>query len=98
MGDVSVAFRSDQNGSDPAFAEFASGVDVLVVHFMVPEQSASDLHARPSVWGQLATDAGVATLVLSHRPDDVSEMLPDLRSRYDGPFVVADDLMCVAVE
>ncbi len=98
VGDASVAFSSDQNGSDPAFAEFASGVDVLVVHFMVPEQSASDLHARPSVWGQMATDAAVGTLVLSHRPDDVSEMLPDLRSRYDGPFVVADDLMCVAVE
>ena len=98
VGDASVAFSSDQNGSDPAFAEFATGVDVLVVHFMVPEQSTSDLHARPSVWGQMATDAGVGRLVLSHRPDDISEMLPDLRSRYDGPLVVADDLMCVAVE
>ena len=98
VGDASVAFSSDQNGSDPAFAEFASGVDVLVVHFMVPEQSTSDLHARPSVWGQMATDAGVGTLVLSHRPDDISEMLPALRERYDGPFVVADDLMCVAAE
>ena len=98
VGDASVAFSSDQNGSDPAFAEFASGVDVLVVHFMVPEQSTSDLHARPSVWGRMATDAGVGTLVLSHRPDDISEMLPDLRSRYDGPVVVADDLICVAVE
>ncbi len=97
VGDVSVAFSSDQNGSDPAFAEFSSGVDVLVVHFMVPEQATSDLHARPSVWGQMATDADVSTLVLSHRPENISQMLPDLRSRYDGSVVVADDLMCVAV-
>ncbi len=112
IGDVSIAFSSDQNGSDPAFAEFASGVDVLVVHLAVPETVSgfgAALHAKPSVWGQMATDAGVGTLVLSHLSSiaprnaqgdlpGFTEKLAHLRSRYKGPLVIAEDLMCVPVE
>ena len=109
--DVSIAFSSDQNGSDPAFVEFAAGVDVLVVHVAVPETqkgSGADLHAKPSVWGQMATDAQVGTLVLSHlssiapRNADgeltgFDEKLAHLRSRYDGSLVIAEDLMCIPI-
>ena len=115
VGDVSIAFSSDQNGSDPGFAEFASGVDVLVVHVAAPESVGglgAALHAKPSVWGQMATDAGVGTLVLSHlsriAPRDpqssdgdlpgFGESLSYLRSRYSGPLVIAEDLMCIPVE
>ncbi len=116
VGDVSVAFSSDQNGSNAAFTEFIEGVDVLVVHFAASEDapaSPSALHAKPSVWGQIATDARVGTLVLSHLSEtdashplaagnhsgnDFESSLEHLRSRYDGPLVVAEDLMCVAVE
>ncbi len=110
IGDVSIAFSSDQNGSDPAFAKFASGADILVVHLTVPETVtgfAGDLHAKPSVWGQMATDAKVETLVLSHlmrippqtREGDLpsfDEKLKHLRSTYKGSFVIAEDLMCIA--
>ncbi len=115
VGDVSMAFSSDQNGSDPAFVEFVSGVDVLVVHVAVPETASgfgAALHARPSVWGQMAADAGVGTLVLSHLSriaprdpqnsgDDLpgfSERLSHVRSRYSGPLIIAEDLMCIPVE
>lgn len=111
VGDASIAFSSDQNASDPRFAEFASSVDVLVVHVAVPETATgfgADLHARPSAWGQLATDANVGMLVLSHlsaiapRDEDgdlsgFDEKLAHLRSRYDGPFIIAEDLMCIPV-
>jgi ribonuclease BN (tRNA processing enzyme) len=111
IGDVSIAFSSDQNGSDAAFAKFASGVDVLVVHVAVPESAkgfGADLHARPSVWGQMATDADVGTLVLSHLSsiaprkadgdlEGFDEKLTHLRSRYEGPLVIAEDLMCVPI-
>jgi ribonuclease BN (tRNA processing enzyme) len=111
IGDVSIAFSSDQNGSDPAFVEFASGADVLVVHVAVPETasgSGADLHAKPSVWGQMATDANIGNLVLSHlsaiapRSADndligFDEKLAHLRSTYDGPLVIAEDLMCVPI-
>ena len=112
IGDVSIAFSSDQNGSDPAFAEFASGAEVLVVHVAVSEAAsgiAATLHAKPSVWGQMATEAGVGTLVLSHltnidpRNSDgdlpsFDERLAHLRSEYAGPLVIAEDLICIPVE
>ena len=114
VGDVSVAFASDQNGSDPVFTEFVRGVDVLVVHFAASEEAVgptADLHATPSVWGQMATNAGIGTLVLSHLSEsdpsnprhashsgaDLEASLEHLRASYDGPLVVADDLMCVPV-
>jgi ribonuclease BN (tRNA processing enzyme) len=110
-GDVSIVFSSDQNGSDPAFAKFASGADILVVHLAVPEAVTGfvgDLHAKPSVWGQMATDANVGKLVLSHLSgvppgtaegdlDSLDEKLTHLRSTYKGSFVIAEDLMCIAV-
>ena len=111
IGDVSIAFSSDQNGSDPAFAQFAAGVDVLVVHVAVPETATGPgaaLHAKPSVWGQMATDAEVGNLVLSHlsgldpriADNDLTgfdEKLVHLRSTYDGPLVIAEDLVCVPI-
>lgn len=109
IGDVSIAFSSDQNGSDPAFTKFAAGADILVVHLTVPETVTGfggDLHAKPSVWGQMATDAEVETLVLSHlmrvppntKEGDLpsfDEKLMHLRSTYKGSFVIAEDLMCI---
>jgi ribonuclease BN (tRNA processing enzyme) len=114
VGDASIAFSSDQNGSDPAFAEFASGVDILVAHVSVSETASgfvSELHAKPSVWGEMATNAGAGTLVLSHltriAPRDpqnpeaelpgLSERLSNVRSRYSGSIVVAEDLMCIPI-
>ncbi len=112
IGEVSIAFSSDQNGSNPAFAEFASGADVLVVHFTVAETpgefGTSPLHAKPSVWGKMATDADVGTLVLSHLmrvPPNTAEgdlasfdeKLKYLRSTYKGPYVIAEDLMCISL-
>ena len=98
-----MAFSSDQNGSDPAFTDFVRGVDVLVVHFAGSEQSAgvvADLHAKPSIWGQMATDADVGMLVLSHLSanQDLDENLIHLRARYRGALTVADDLLCVPVQ
>ncbi len=103
VGDASVAFSSDQNGSNPAFTDFVRDVDVLVVHFAGSEASAgaaTDLHARPSVWGQMAADAGVGTLVLSHLSvnQNLEENVAHLRSTYGGPLTIASDLLCVMVE
>ena len=107
VADASIAFSSDQNGTNPAFADFVRDVDVLVVHFAGSENSTaadrtatSDLHAKPSVWGQMASDAGVGTVVLSHLSanQDLDTNILHLRSRYRGPITVAEDLLCVSVE
>ncbi len=102
VGDVSLAFSSDQNGSDPAFVEFVRDVDVLVVHLGRAEAStgrAVDLHARPSVWGALAAEAGVGRVVASHistsSPQVLEDSLANLRATYGGPVTVGEDLLCV---
>ena len=51
--------------------------------------AATDLHARPSVWGQMAADARVGTLVLSHLSANqkLEENVAHLRSTDGGPLI-----------
>ena len=115
VGEVSIAFSSDQTGTNPVFTELIRNVDVLVVHFAASEEGVGgtgNLHAKPSVWGQMAFDADVGTLVLSHlsksEPSsarsrsnsgtDFEGNVQHLRSRYSGPLIVGKDLLCVPVE
>lgn len=99
-GDHSVVLSSDQNGSDPRFVDFARGAEVLVVHFAGSESAtgvAAALHARPSVWGQIATQAGIDRLVLSHimANGDLETNLQHLQETYQGPLTIGEDLLCV---
>ncbi len=115
VGEVSIAFSSDQTGTNPAFNELIRNTDVLVVHFAASEEpvgGTANLHAKPSVWGQMASDADVGTLVLSHlsksEPSfarstsnsgtDLEGSVEHLRSRYSGSLIVARDLLCVPVK
>ena len=72
----------------------------------------SSLHARPSVWGQMASDANAGSVIVSHisKPNpehpgypmqsgsDLEGNIAHLRSRYAGPMTVAEDLLCVPVK
>lgn len=105
LGDSSIAFSSDQNGSDPAWIDFIEGVDVLVIHLGGPENSTgmiANLHAKPSVWGQMAEAADVGHLIVSHistsSADVLAESLAYIEQNYGGPITVAEDLMCIDVE
>lgn len=96
----SFVLSSDQNGSDPRFVEFARDADILVVHFAGSEFGtgfAAELHARPSVWGRIATDANVGRLVLSHimANGDLETNLEFLQENYQGLLTVGEDLLCV---
>ena len=61
-GDVSIVLSTDQNGTDPAFTEFAREADVLVMHLATIAGN-SALHASPSVVGRVAQDADVGRLI-----------------------------------
>ena len=101
-GDKTIVFASDQNGSDPAFADFAADATILVMHMVVPEGIegvARRLHAPPSVIGGIAAAASPDTLVLSHfmarSLHKIDRNVALVRERYDGRIVLAEDLMCV---
>lgn len=114
-GERSVVFSSDQAGTDRSFVAFAMSADVLVMHLAVSAQAPeplTQLHATPAIVGQIARDARVASLVLSHLselPEGAAAApafsVPMLDANvaivqeiYDGPIVVAEDLSCIVVE
>ncbi|MCB9700260.1 MAG: MBL fold metallo-hydrolase [Myxococcales bacterium] len=104
VGGVSIAFTGDQRMDDPRFAAMIAGVDLLVAHHAIPEESgapARALHATPSAIGALAADAGVRHLVLSHHMlrslRALDRGIAEIRRRYRGPLTLADDLVCVPV-
>ena len=102
VGDYSIGFSSDQNGSNASYNELIKDVDVLVVHFGTSERSNSTSHAKPSVWGKMAESAGAGRVVVSHittaSTDELNSNLATLREHYTGPVTVAEDLLCVEVE
>ena len=96
------AFAGDQDGDNPAFTAMIKDADILVMDHAVPEmtdQVAAALHARPSEIAALAKAANVKQLVLSHNMARSLKPLQDnlaiIRKTYDGPVVVAEDLMCL---
>ena len=104
MGNRSVAFASDQNGTDPAFIDFIREVDLLVIHLGGTEDATGEiaaLHARPSVWGTMAATANVGHIVVSHIGTSSAEQLNAdlaiLRDHFGGRISVAEDLMCIDV-
>jgi len=105
VGDASIAFSSDQNGSDASFIDFIEDVDVLVIHMTVNEEAGgfgAQLHARPSVWGQMAAQGNVGRVIVSHiaaqTPQAIQANLDVLRENYAGPVTVGEDLLCVEVD
>lgn len=101
-GDTTLVFASDQNGTDPAFTEFAKDASILVMHMVVPEGVSGvgrRLHAPPSVIGELAAQAGPGKLVLSHfmarSLRDLEGNVALVREHYDGEIVLGEDLICV---
>ncbi|MEX2130715.1 MAG: MBL fold metallo-hydrolase [Pseudohongiellaceae bacterium] len=105
FGDTSIAFTSDQTGSDASFPDFIRDVDFLVIHMAVAENVAgvgAQLHAKPSVWGQMATAAQAGHVVVSHISSVTAAALEAdlaiLRANYTGTVTVAEDLLCVGLD
>ena len=104
VGEATLVFASDQNGSDPAFVDFARDADLLVMHMPIPEgadEVARKLHATPATIGDIAQAAGAKTLLLSHfmarSLANLDENVGIVKSGYSSRVIVAEDLACVPV-
>jgi ribonuclease BN (tRNA processing enzyme) len=96
-----IVFASDQNGNLPEFVDFAKDATILVMHMPVPEGvggAGRNLHAPPSVIGQIAKKANVNELLLSHFMErslrQLDKNVTHIRSEYGGPITLATDLGC----
>jgi ribonuclease BN (tRNA processing enzyme) len=96
-----IVFSGDTNGEGEGLVRLAANADLFVAHNAVPEGAVGierRLHMPPSVIGQIAADAHVKSLVLSHRmlrtlgKEDQTQA--EIRKRYSGPLQFANDLDC----
>jgi ribonuclease BN (tRNA processing enzyme) len=99
-----IVFSGDTNGEGPGLVQLAMNADLFIAHNAVPEGAVGierNLHMPPSVIGQIAADAHVKNLVLSHRMlrtlGKEAQTQAEIRKRYSGPLEFANDLDCFPV-
>lgn len=103
VGGSAVVFSGDVQEFHQPLVELATGCDVLVCDLALPEREVAHghLHAKPSEVGRMAAESGARTLVLTHFMPEIEDELPkavsEVRSRYDGELVLAEDLLRVPV-
>lgn len=97
----SIVFSGDTNGQGESLIRLANNADIFIAHNAVPEGATGferRLHMPPSVIGQIAADAHVKSLVLSHRMlrtlGKEQQTEAEIRKHYFGPLAFANDLDC----
>ncbi len=105
IGGKRIVFSGDTNGGGEGLPKLAADADLFVAHNAVPEGATGverRLHMPPSVIGRIAAEAHVKQLVLSHRMlrtlGKESETQAQIKQRYAGPIVFANDLDCFPVK
>ena len=100
LGGKTIVFSGDTNG-EGGLPQLAANADLLIAHNAVPEGATGverRLHMPPSVIGQIAADARVKRLILSHRMmrtlGKEAETQSEIQKRYSGPLHFANDLDC----
>lgn len=101
LGGKSIVFSGDMNGDYHTLPLLAKDADLLIAHNAVPEGARGverNLHMPPSVIGEIAAQAKVKQLVLSHRMKRTlgkeKQTLSNIQKHYHGPVSFADDLQC----
>ena len=105
VGSKSITFSGDMNGDYHTLEKLARGTDILVAHNAVPKGATgagANLHMTPFTIGKIAQNAGVKSLVLSHRMlrtlKKGSETKREIRKTYRGPVKFANDLSLYRVK
>jgi ribonuclease BN (tRNA processing enzyme) len=95
----SITFSGDMSNRYNSLARLAKESHLLVAHNAIPESAqgvARALHMPPSEIGEIARDANVKMLVLSHRMNrtlgNEAQTLAIINKYYDGPVEFANDM------
>ena len=101
IGGKAIVFSGDTNGNDVGLPRLAANAGIFVAHNAVPEGATGverNLHMPPSVIGEIAGEAHVKQLVISHRMlrtlGKEEQTLAEIRKHYAGPVVFSNDLDC----
>ena len=103
VGGKLIVFSGDTNG-EGGLTQLAANADLFIAHNAVTEGAVGverRLHMPPSVIGQIAEDAHVKHLVLSHRMlrtlGKENQTQGEIKKRFSGPMEFANDLDCFPV-
>jgi ribonuclease BN (tRNA processing enzyme) len=90
----SMVYSGDTDESE-SLKRLAKGADLLICESALPDALKVPGHLSPALAGGIAADARVGKLVLTHfYPEcDTADMAGECRRTYDGPLVLAEDLM-----
>ena len=94
----SVVYSGDTDFCE-SLVELAKGADVLICESAFPDDMKVTGHLTPSLAGEIAEEAGVKKLVLTHfYPEcDGADLSGQCRKTYQGPLVLAEDFMEIEV-
>jgi len=103
-GEGAVAISGDTRPSK-ALIQLAKGVDILIHECSFPddmiETARTTGHATPSEIGEVASEAAVGKVILTHISPSwkgrEKEMVNGVQSRFDGEIVVSHDLLQLTV-
>ena len=104
LDDKVIVFSGDTSAKSEALTNLSKDADILIAHHAIPEHGylgARTLHMTPSRTSQIAKDADVKILLLSHRMhrtlglEKEHEIL--MAKNYKGKIIWAEDLMEVKI-
>lgn len=94
----SIVYSGDTDVCDN-LVTLARNADLLICESSFPDELKSDGHLTPSLAGEMAARANVGKLVLTHfYPEcDGENIEKQCRKTYDGPLLLAEDLMRIVL-
>jgi len=98
-GGRSVVYSGDTDYTEH-LVDLAHAADLLICESAFPEKSKVRGHLTPAGAGEIAARAGVKQLVLTHfYPEcEQADIEAECRRTYNGPLVLAHDLMRISVD
>ncbi|MDM8540661.1 MBL fold metallo-hydrolase [Desulfococcaceae bacterium HSG9] len=94
----SVVYSGDTDFSTNLIT-LAQDADLLICESAFPDQHKIPGHLTPSLAGSIAKQANARKLVLTHLyPEcDLTDIRAQCRQEYDGPLIIAEDLMKIEI-
>jgi ribonuclease BN (tRNA processing enzyme) len=91
---VAVVYSGDTDVTDQ-LAELSRGADLLICEAALPDGMKAEGHLTPSLAGEMAQQAGVKRLVLTHfyPACDQADIGQQCAGKFGGEIIVARDLM-----
>jgi ribonuclease BN (tRNA processing enzyme) len=100
VGDKSIIISGDTNNKDNNLQKIAKDADIFIAHHAISEHSgkfSKRLHMSPSIIANVARDANVKRIVLTHRMNRTTskekESLEIIKKVFKGEVIFAEDRM-----